>query len=184
MSLAEHRFFKLNRDMQPYADAEYTRLWPGCRIERLSRTNGRVHELDKSFAIDTILHLPNGLPLTVQEKFREYNKAAYGDFTLEYMNDPETGEEGEWFHLCADIYFYGYANKARNGWFRWYLLKILDLKLAILSGSIRLRGPIPNTPPARANFYAAYWAQMHPDCILASYNPIPWQKRAQQVLFG
>lgn len=128
--------------------------------------------LDKHFGIDCVIKLPNGMPVTTQEKTRQaYSLRRYDEYTLEYHNDPRTKEEGEWFHLVPDIYFYGFANEQFNGWLKWYILNVTSFKLAVFSGRVQMRGPVQNTK-SRANFMWTKWADIPVDLLIARW-PVP-----------
>lgn len=81
--------------------------------------------LDKDKGVDTILKLKDDSMIFIQEKTR---RKSYGDLTEEYMNNPETGEKGEYFHLYADYYFYGFANGDFTDYDFAYILNVPKLK--------------------------------------------------------
>lgn len=128
--------------MQPAAESIYKELWPGCTVESLRDENKNVHVLDKHFGIDKIITLPSGQWITIQEKYRQNEflintrfrvDERCPDFTQEYMNGQGTIYEshGEWFHLGAQLYFYGWANKAETDFENWVLLDVAKYKLLV-----------------------------------------------------
>ena len=93
--------------LRPAAEDIYLKLWPGCRVEYIRNADGTAHTLDQHFGIDALVILRSGQYLTIQEKYREHAALKYGDFTQEWRNGD--GSEGEYFHLAAQLYFYGWA---------------------------------------------------------------------------
>ena len=149
--------------MHPCINQIYESLFSKLlRIERSNRettTNSKILFMDKELAIDTFLYFKDGTILTLQEKSRtsEYLKI-YEDFTFEYYNDPKTKEEGEWFKLAAQLYFYGFANESETGYVKFYLLNVPKLRLFLKNDiGIKTLEEIylhHNRPPAKANFFA------------------------------
>lgn len=94
----------------------------------------KVHILDKEFGIDTLSTFPSGQWVSIQEKYRRYVLwSKYRDFTQEYMNAAGTPHEapGEWFHLGAQVYFVGWADKNETHFPHWFLMDIAKYKLLI-----------------------------------------------------
>lgn len=63
---------------------------------------------DYQLGIDVLLTLANGSMLTLQEKFL-FTK--YKTVTVEYMQNPEDCEQGDWFTMKAQLYFVGYDRR-------------------------------------------------------------------------
>ena len=137
--------------MRKYADDIYKFVFPITHITRFDRDDHQAHILDKEFHIDTVLELTNGMILTLQEKFLRDKFASFDCFTLEYRNNRNTGENGEWNKLCTDLYFTGYGNE-KDGFISAYLFNVLSIKLAILQD--KLQGTLKTTTTSNANFYA------------------------------
>ena len=94
--------------MRPVVDAVYKQVW-GDDIEIFRADKGyRGAELDRILAIDTRIRFPSGQALTGQEKSLRFNERFYNCLTVEYMQNPETGEEGDWSppHLIQIRWFY------------------------------------------------------------------------------
>src|SRR5262245_13088356 len=123
MGLESSGTFTFMREMQPHALRIYQHIFPGCMVEDLRKQGKRdededgVHILDRNFAIDSLLRMPDGSFFTLQEKYRTHEHLQnFGDFTHEFMNGYGTKrqEPGEWFHLGAQLYFYGWANEEKT----------------------------------------------------------------------
>lgn len=154
---------KFRKRMQPYIDETYQQIWQGCKIERFEGNN-----LDKYLGIDVIIHLPDYETIyTLQEKIRE-NKfltqtryqviPGIPDFTQEYKNAVGTGFErdGEWCHLSAQLYWYGWANKAENDIEKWVLFNVATYKRIVIAGGglNRIGSLRNNSEHGKASFYA------------------------------
>jgi hypothetical protein len=105
----------------------------------------------------------------LQEKSRKHNYLKYDDFTFEYYNNPTTKDEGEWFKLAAQLYFYGFANKNETEYVKYYLVNVPKLRL-FLKNKIGIKTLESeylhrNTPPAKANFFAIPF-KIIPDCCI------------------
>jgi len=160
MSWSEKDF---EESMTPYIDAVYDDVF-GNRLVSIERTDrdkesdSRLMFMDQELAIDTHLTFRNGSILTFQEKSRRYKYYKFGpDFTFEYYNDPRTKEEGEWFKLASQLYFYGFANQNELGYYRYWIIHVARLRTQLMS-----RYPIhwmeenwlrQNKPPAKSNFF-------------------------------
>ena len=149
--------------MTPFIDDIYrsvfgNRLVEIYRSERGMENNSRVMFMDTELAIDTHLTFNNGSVLTFQEKSRNFNFLKYRDFTFEYYNDPNTGDQGEWFKLAAQLYFYGYANQDETGYAAYWILNVAKLRTALLKRYTLLQMEREflrqNKPPAKASFFA------------------------------
>lgn len=145
--------------MQPYAWKIYDMVFPGCEMQDLREDGLKVHILDKEFGIDTISNFSSGQWVSIQEKYRKYYFLKnFGDFTQEYKNADGTEHEkpGEWFHLGAQIYFYGWANDSETGFAKWFIMDIAKYKLLIESrGGIKNIGTKRfNLKHGRASFYS------------------------------
>ena len=154
--------------MQTYADKIYKSVLPVKHITRFERGDNKVHILDKKFHIDCVLTLDNDQIITLQEKYLREKFAHFDCFTLEYFNDPATKEIGEWHRLCTDLYFTGYGSM-ESGFVSAYLFKVIDVKLAILSG--KLKGQLKKTTHSRANFYAYPFKSFKEDWFI--YKKLP-----------
>ena len=151
---------QLRQKMVTHANSIYQMVFPGCVIDRLSDKRDTAHPLDRHFGIDTILRLPSGAYLTLQEKYRDHTvlERFGADFTQEWKNAYQTEFEndGEWFHLAAQIYFYGWANPTYTGFAKWLILDIPKYKLLVEdAGGLDAIGRLKvNKEHGRAAFYA------------------------------
>lgn len=149
---------KFQEKMRPVAIEIYESIWPGCKIKDLREQGVKVHILDKEFGIDTISTFKSGQWISIQEKYRRFelwNK--YKDFTQEYMNAVGTINEGpgEWFHLGAQIYFVGWADKKETSFPYWFIMDIAKYKIIVeQAGGLDKVGRINyNNKNGRASFY-------------------------------
>ena len=164
--------------MTPHIDAIYRGLFSGLteirRSDRNTQTDAKILFMDKELAIDTFLHFKDGTILTLQEKTRRREYAKYNDFTFEYYNDPRTKDEGEWFKLAAQLYFYGYANGELDGYYKFWIVNIPKLRVFLKRnvGIKQLESKYlrSNKPPAKANFFAIPFSIIDNDCIMYQRN--------------
>jgi hypothetical protein len=153
--------------MQPHAERIYQRLWPGCRIKDLREHGLKVHILDKEFGIDTLACFGSGQWISIQEKYRNHQclserrlqvEPPDPDFTQEYKNAAGTMYEspGEWFHLGAQLYFFGWANESETDFEKWVLIDIAKYKLLVeQAGGLHRLGILKrNRKHGKASFYA------------------------------
>ncbi len=147
------------KKLRPAAIKIYHKVWPGCEIQDLRTEGIKVHILDKEFGIDTLTTFKSGQWISIQEKYRSYARwSKYKDFTQEYKNADGTIYEspGEWFHLGAQLYFCGWANKSETDFQHWFLMDIAKYKLTIEKlGGLGSVGILKfNEKHGKASFYA------------------------------
>lgn len=130
--------------------------------------------LDRELGIDVILSWPNGMRACLQEKIL---LTTFDTATVEYMNDPRTGEKGDWFHLMPNYYLVAYSQKASLEFRRWVLLDWAALQRETLRGNIHWQIR-PNQGGARSNFKFVPFEKIPQSCIIAC----SWL-RAQLSLF-
>lgn len=146
--------------MKPAALKIYHVVFPKCDVIDLRENGAKVHILDKEFGIDSLINLKSGQWITIQEKYRHYlfYEKFGADFTQEYLNAAGTKYEnpGEWFSLGAQLYFYGWANKEENDFFKWALIDIAKYKIIVeKAGGLENFGILKaNKKHGSANFYA------------------------------
>lgn len=127
---------------------------------------------DYLLGIDTILRTIGGQRLTMQEKFL-FTK--YNTVTVEYMQNPQIGEEGDWYKLSCQLYFVGYDYPKTLRRFSSYIL--LDWPAVVIETQ---RGNIPwktrsNTRDgARASFKYVKFNEIPSNCCI--YRGGNWQK--------
>lgn len=75
--------------------------------------------------------------------------------------------EGEWFHLAAQLYFYGWANPKEDGFAAWAILDVVRYKMLVeeAGGLDRIGRLQRNTERGRANFYAIPMETLRPAII-------------------
>ena len=115
---------------RPFADAIYRAQLHAVDIRRFDRVEDEVHLLDRQYGIDVEIELTTGQILTCQEKFLSHEFARFNSVTFEFMQDPRTGEQGDWFRLCADLYFVAYFTPDGAAFCKWALLDVPMMKLA------------------------------------------------------
>lgn len=166
--------------VKPHIANVYRKVFGHCTVQDLKRTGNRPHVLDQMFGIDAVITLSSGATMTVQEKCRE-NKFLTAprvegycpDFTQEYKNAAGTPHEsdGEWFHLAAQLYFYGWATAQADGLAAWVLLDVPRYKLVVeRSGGLNAVGvKYSNNLHGKASFFAIPVERLRP-AFVASYN--------------
>lgn len=168
--------FSFNRKMQPHALKIYQRVFPGCTVEDLRKDGKRdedkdgVHILDRKYGIDSHIRMPDGSFFTLQEKYRRHaHLKSFGDFTQEWMNGFGTKyqEHGEWFHLGAQLYFYGWTNEEETDFEEYLLLDIVKYKLLVhKAGGLDEIGTMQcNERYGRAAFYGICLGELKPAII-------------------
>lgn len=163
-------------EMTPYIDKIYKGLFKGIKSINRSNRDNKNNEvelfMDMELAIDTIIKFNDGSLITFQEKTRRNKFISYDDFTFEYYNDPRIKEEGEWFKLTSQYYFYGYSNTNKKGYTRFYIIDVPKLRIHLKNniGIEKLEREYlkTNRPPARSNFFAIPFEEIPNNCFL--YN--------------
>lgn len=170
MSWKEKQF---EEQMSPYIDNIYKQLFKGLKEINRSCSNKKNDIqmfMDKELGIDTTLKFQDGTFLTFQEKTRLNNYLSFNDFTFEYYNDPSTGEQGEWFKLASQYYFYGFANKENKGYEKFYILNVPEFRLFLKNDvgieELERKYLKQNKPPAKANFFFIPFKIIPDKCIL------------------
>jgi hypothetical protein len=142
---------------RPYIDAIYRAVYPVKSITRAdAQSDERLRYMDKYLHIDTIIELADGEHINLQEKSLGYDKNEFNTVTLEYYNDPKTGEPGDYFLCEAQAYFCGYLNAGGRGFCKWWIIDMIKLRELILNkGGIRWaeRFMNKNKVSGRANFF-------------------------------
>lgn len=161
--------------MTPKIDDIYFSLFKNLekviRSNRNTTTDQKILFADKELAIDTFLHFSDGTVLTFQEKSRrfKYLVDGYDNFTFEYYNDPETKEEGEWFKLASQLYFYGFTNKNQTGYIKFCIIDVVKLRLYLKNKigikELERRYKRQNKKPNKASFFAIPFDIIPDDCI-------------------
>lgn len=137
---------------RPLADAIYTRVLKAKSIQRFDHVEEETHLLDRVYGIDVEVTLPTGQVLTGQEKFLSASYARYNSLTIEYMQNPTTGECGDWFKLCPDFYAVAYFAEDNTSFAKWAIVDTSLLKLATAYGHIEWQENANKDGRARASF--------------------------------
>ena len=154
--------------MRPAADEIYASVFGlNVQVERTEYEDGAI--LDKHFAIDVRVTLPaSGMILLGQEKFLSPRYASFGTVTIEYWQNPEIQEQGDWFKLASQVYFVGYATPDWQGFDPWILLNWPSVVLATEAGAIPWQANHNKDGHARASFRFCKMRLFPPECLIAS----------------
>ena len=161
------------RRMRSPVEEVYLTYFPDCKV-RYKREHDELRPFDEHFAIDTILELHRGGIVTAQQKCRRHRYLSqHGDFTQEFMNAAGGIYEtpGEWFHLAAQLYFYGWANQAEDGLAAWVVLDVVRYKMLVeQAGGLDKVGTLrKNRVHGRASFYVIPMEILRP-AFIGSYG--------------
>lgn len=153
---------------RPLADQIYANNWSyeaeGLYIKRYDKEEKLV--LDKEFAIDITVTLPNGMKLNGQEKFLSYKYSSFGTLTVEYMQNPNTEEKGDWFKLAPQFYFCGYFNETETDFVKYVLVDWPKLVLYSNEGLVKWYDNKNLDGCARASFKYTYFKDIPKDCVI------------------
>jgi hypothetical protein len=153
---------------RPLADLIYHKNWDynseGILIKRYEFDDKLI--LDKEFAIDVTLTLPNGMLLNGQEKYLSFKYSSFGTLTVEYMQNPQTKEKGDWFKLAPQFYFCGYFNESETDFIKYVLVDWPKLVLNSNDGLIVWYDNKNQDGNARASFRYTYFKNIPDDCII------------------
>jgi len=155
---------------RPIADKIYCKQW-GSDIEIVRTEFGEDCTLDQEFAIDVVITFPNGQILIGQEKFLSHQYASFGTITIEYEQNQNTGEKGDWFKGGWMFYFTGYFTKNEDGFMPWVLANYPSIVLATQEDRIIWRLRANNDGKALASFMWTNIAELPNDVVIARYTP-------------
>jgi len=68
-------------------------------------------QLDKKRSVDVTIRFPNESLLYGQVKSLSYKYSGFRTLTVEYYDDPQTGEKGDWFSLGSHFYCCGFCTQ-------------------------------------------------------------------------
>jgi hypothetical protein len=131
----------------------------------IERTDAGI--LDVQFAIDAVIRPAHAPPVTLQEKFLSPEYAHFRSVTVEYMQNPLTGEQGDWFKLACQLYFVGYLTPDETAFAPWTLVDMARLSAATAQGRLRWHENRNKDGSARASFRYVIMDELPGDCILA-----------------
>lgn len=154
--------YKQMKSMLPACDEIYKLVFNAQGIKRTQDT-----ALDMDLGIDVILTLPSGSILTGQEKALSHKFASYDAFTMEFYQNRDIKEPGEFFKIASQFYLSGYINEQQNAFTSWKIINLCNL--------IQWLGEYPTsqlekaTKPSTgyASFLAIPYKNMPADCIIA-----------------
>lgn len=152
-------------------------LLPG--ISNLDTTQEKFEAgYDKYFGVDVILNHQSGMTSTLQEKILF---TPYQTVTVEYMNDPMSGERGDWFSLRVDYYFVGYdRTKNAESIQDWILLDWRKVKELTGAGKIDWKERYNGKDGARASFKWVYFSEVPKACVVASNFNQPTMRQSTE----
>ena len=128
MTFEETPEYQQSLAMRPACDAVLCEVWgvdPSC-IKRFNKAS-ELFILDKEFAIDLQVRLPNGSQVTGQEKALSWKFYKYRTFTMEFWQNRHTKERGEFFKIASQFYLHGYSDASGVRFIEWMVLDILKL---------------------------------------------------------
>lgn len=120
--------FETPKNARPHANRIYRGVFdlnPGDVVTQCTKDE-KLARYDIEFGVDILLGFTSGMTATVQEKILTWHEATV---TVEYLQNPDTDEPGDWFKLKADYYFVGYARDDPATIEEWILLDWNKVKL-------------------------------------------------------
>jgi len=132
---------------------------------------------DCEFGVDVLLRFDNGMHITMQEKFL-YTK--FKTVTVEYLNNPTTGDTGDWFDMRAQYYFVGYDQDKRMQWDRWIIINWPAAQMLTNQNKIFWFDNKNKRDGAKASFRYTYMDKIPDECIVAS----SYQAKFSQISKG
>ncbi len=118
---------------------------------------------DHYLGIDVIFTFANEQESTLQEKFLTYRESTV---TVEYYQNPLTGEQGDWFKMKPDYYFVGYDRIQKNNFQEWILLNWPLTRQVTNQGQIPWEVKSNTRDGARANFKYVPFSIVPPECVV------------------
>jgi len=151
------------KSMLPACDEIYRKVFNPKGIKRTQDTT-----LDVDLGIDVILTLPSGSILTGQEKALSHQFERHNTLTIEFYQNRDTKEPGEFFKIASQFYLTGYINEQQNAFTSWHIINLCNLIqwLGKYPTSQLEKKTIPST--GYASFVAIPYKNIPAECILAS----------------
>lgn len=159
--------FEFSLAAQPLQDKIYKYIFKDYlkNITRFPKSDKR-HILDINYHIDVELEFINGIKILGQEKALRYKFRNHDTFTIEFYQNKDTKEKGEFFNLGAQFYLHGYLDgdepKEITKFLKCYFIKIFDFLEWLKKKSIEELEK--NTRPTQGSRASFYWI---------IYNDIP-----------
>jgi len=158
---------------RPLADAIYRDvLGHGTDIDISRADHEEAVALDIHFAIDVTIRLSSGMILNGQEKFLSWGYAKFRTVTVEYQQDPKSGEPGDWFRLGANVYFVGYLNEECTAFEPWVLLDWVRVVVETQAGHIKWDTNGNKDGRARASFRYCRMDMLPRVCVIAASSSV------------
>lgn len=152
--------------MRPYADKIYRQVFgKDIEINRFERDDS--HTLDIVFAIDVQIRLSSGQILLGQEKFLSHKYAGFKSLTVEYEQNPQTNEPGDWFKIATQFYFTGYMTEKEDGFEPWVIANWTTMVIDTNKGAITWTHNRNQDGYARASFVYTNMTQLPSECIIS-----------------
>lgn len=123
------------------------------KIKNINRFEYNDNILDRKYHIDVELELQNGIKLLGQEKALSYEFSFYNTFTIEFYQNRQTKEKGEFFNLGAQFYLHGYLNKQQNNFEKWYFIKVFEFLEWLKKVDIKYLEMQTKSSTSKANFF-------------------------------
>lgn len=164
MSFKDTKEYKQSKSMNPHCDDIYYKVFNATKVTRTQDT-----PLDMEFAIDVIVKLPNGSQLTGQEKALSYSYSKYNTFTMEFYQNRNTKEKGEFFKIASQFYLSGYTNHSLNGFASWHILDMVRT-ITWINSVYNLEQLEAMSKPSTgyASFIAFDYTDIPKDCYIAT----------------
>jgi len=161
---------QLSLKAESIQDDIYRSIWPVKEVVRFKHEDDKV--LDIRYHIDVEVRMDNGICLLGQEKALRYRFSHYNTFTIEFYQNANTKEGGEFFNLGAQFYLHGYWNEGESGLCKWYIIKIFDFLEFLKSNDIKtLEAYTKTTGGSRASFFCVDYKKIPSKFIYAKYEP-------------
>jgi hypothetical protein len=152
--------------MRPYIDSVYRSVFgSGIKIDRFDSED--KHILDKEFAMDVKITMPNGMVMLGQEKALSNKYKKYKTLTVEYHQNQYTSEPGDWFKLSVQFYFCGYENDTSDGFDTWIIADWPRVVVETNNQNVRWYTNGNHNGSARADFTYTYYQKLPENCVIA-----------------
>jgi hypothetical protein len=157
---------------RPIADRVY-RYWLSSEhlgIERFNHKDDVI--LDRQYAIDVQLTLPGSRQILLgQEKFLSHNQEKYNSLTVEYHQNPQTEEPGDWFKLAPQFYMVGYYTKDGSNFGKVCIVNWAALVMETYKGNVNWQDNTNRDGYARASFRYVNFDDIPVSCLLFRFPP-------------
>lgn len=125
------------------------------------------HILDSEFAIDLKVILSCGAQLSGQEKALSHHYYMYRTFTIEFYQNRNTKEPGEFFKIASQFYLSGYSNETGVEFIEWKIIKMFDFMDWLRNAGVQKLED-----------------KCKPSTSRASFLPIPYSKIPNSFIFA